>query len=122
MKRGSFFHLFRRDFFENERRFLRDVFVPHKTEKNVRFLPTRGHTARYAPTAPPSSIRVLWLCKIVETSARGAPQSNVKLHVKRDTPPISANFMKFQQLFLIGKFYTEFHEILRPSQFMRPAR
>ena len=68
------------------------------------------------PATPPpllqSSIRVLWLCEIVETSARGAPQSSVKLHVKRDTPPISANFIKFQQLFLIGKFYTEFHEIL----------
>ena len=46
--------VFCRDFFKHERRFLRDVFVPHKTEKNVRFLPTRGHTARYAPTAPPS--------------------------------------------------------------------
>ena len=119
MKRGSFFHLFCRDFFKHERRFLRDVFVPHKTEKKFRFLPTRGHTARYAPTAPPSAGPLgfgLWLqyvnCEIVETSARGAPQSSVKLNVKRDIPPISANFMKFQQLFLIGKFYTEFHEIL----------
>ena len=73
------------------------------------------------PATPPPLLhpRVLWglgfgyvNCEIVETSARGAPQSSVKLHVKRNRPPISANFMKFQQLFLIGKFYTEFHEIL----------
>ena len=56
-------------------------------------------------------------CEIVETSARGAPQSSVKLHVKRDTPPISANFMKFQQLFLIGKLCTEFLEILSLANF-----
>ena len=75
--------------------------------------PVSTHSRTHRPLRPHrSSIRVLWLCEIVETSACGAPQSSVKLHVKRDTPPISANFMKFQQLFLIGKFYTEFHEIL----------
>ena len=90
-----------------------------KPRKISDFYPLAGHTARYAPTAPPSAGPLWGLgfgyvnCEIVETSARGAPQSSVKLHVKRDTPPISANFMKFQQLFFIGKFYTEFHEILR---------
>ena len=75
------------------------------------FYPLADTSPATPATAPPSA-GSFGLCEIVVTSARGAPQSSVKLHVKRDTPPISANFMKFQQLFLIGKFYTEFHELL----------